>query len=174
MPYILQANRPAFDAIIDSLDVLDFGTASLKTLLDQMADKYAKAQGGNYAAYNKMMGMLICATLELERRTGVTSTDTEEDLFGGPADTSMHTYENILRMIDQLPLADMVAGDMNYCVTRLCHNILRGFDAGILRQAATEDVLYTLSCVIREYYDGIIGPYEDTKIEANGPVSEIG
>jgi len=173
MPYISQKNRSQFDVIIDSLDVSKFGWKSLEILLTRMANNYGLAQGGNYAAYNKMVGMMVCATLELERRAGVSLKSSALEMFTASADTSSFTNANILCMIDQLPMEDMVAEDMNYCVTKLCHNILRRFE-GQTRLFVVEDIILVMSKVLKNYYKDVIGPYEDTKIVANGPVSEIG
>ena len=173
MPYILQENRPKFDRVLDSLDMSEFGWESVESLIVHMITEYSASQGGNYAAYNRTMGMILCCTMELGRRTGVEPTDADRDMFSGSADSSTSTLTEIVMMVSKLPLADMVAGDMNYCITRLMHSLILLYE-GQTRLFIIDDVLLTMSNIINDFYLDVIAPYEDTKIEANGPVSEIG
>lgn len=60
------------------------------------------------------------------------------------------------------------AGQLNYAITKLCHEYLarRG-----LAYATLNEVVGALECAKLEMYRRIAGPYEDRKIAENGDVT---
>ena len=60
------------------------------------------------------------------------------------------------------------AGELNFCITRLCHRYLQSKDR--VSYAAINEVIGVLQCAQMELYRVIAVPYEDVKREENGPV----
>lgn len=69
--------------------------------------------------------------------------------------------------IDNIIAALGGPGDLNYVITKLAHGLARIKGKNY---AAYNEVIGALECAKLEMYRHIIGPYEDTKIEANGDV----
>lgn len=61
-------------------------------------------------------------------------------------------------------------GELNYCITRLCHNYLKEQN---LNYANINEVIGVLECAKLELYRQIASKYEDKKKLANGAVSEL-
>ena len=59
-------------------------------------------------------------------------------------------------------------GELNYAITRLCDNYIKSRCG--LKYGAINEVVGVLECAKMEFYRRIAGPYEDTKIAANGDV----
>lgn len=62
-------------------------------------------------------------------------------------------------------------GELNYAITRLIDDYLRA--QGGLAYAGINEVVGVLECAKLELYRRIAGPYEDTKIAANGDVYDV-
>ena len=60
-------------------------------------------------------------------------------------------------------------GELNYCITRLCHRYLQSRPGGV-RYAHLNAVVGALECSKLELYRRVVGPYEDQKIAENGDV----
>lgn len=61
----------------------------------------------------------------------------------------------------------IVAGDLNYVITRLCHKFI---DTNGLRYDTLNTVIGALECAKEELYRRKAAPYEDKKIAENGDV----
>ena len=68
MPYIPQKERELFDLSIHCLDTTVQTEGQLNYVISRLAINFARNQGGNYAAYNKTVGVLESAKLEFYRR----------------------------------------------------------------------------------------------------------
>lgn len=62
-------------------------------------------------------------------------------------------------------------GELNYAITRLCHDYIRSKKGP--SYAVLNSVHGVLHCADLELYRTVTAPYEDTKREANGSVSEL-
>jgi cystathionine beta-lyase family protein involved in aluminum resistance len=58
-------------------------------------------------------------------------------------------------------------GDLNYVITRLCHEYLK---LNGTRYDTLNTIIGVLSCADKEFYRRMTVPYEDTKIKINGDV----
>jgi len=63
-----------------------------------------------------------------------------------------------------------VPGQLNYAITKLCHEYIRS--RGVSYTVLNE-VHGALHCADAELYRSVTAPYEDKKIAENGPVSEL-
>jgi hypothetical protein len=65
---------------------------------------------------------------------------------------------------------DLTAGDLNYMITRLCHQdiMVKG-----LRYAILNEVVGVLECAKAELLRVVAGKYEDQKRRENGAVSDL-
>jgi hypothetical protein len=61
-------------------------------------------------------------------------------------------------------------GDLNYVITSICHAYV---SAHGLCYATLNEVVGALECAKLEAYRTVVGPYEDTKIAVNGPISML-
>jgi hypothetical protein len=61
-------------------------------------------------------------------------------------------------------------GELNYIITRICHNYLKRKG---LRYQNINDIIGALEGAKLELYRRVAGPYEDEKIQQNGDVFEI-
>lgn len=61
-------------------------------------------------------------------------------------------------------------GSLNYIVTKLCHSII---SARGLRYHTLNDLTGVLECIKQELYRMVAAPYENTKQEENGSISEL-
>ena len=61
----------------------------------------------------------------------------------------------------------LCAGDLNYIITEMAHEYLRGKG---LNYANINEVMGALECCKFELYRKIASPYEDKKIQENGDV----
>lgn len=68
MPYIKKQLRKLFDHRIQALDEVITNEGELNYVITQLARSFAEFNGGNYAAYNKTIGVLESAKLEFYRR----------------------------------------------------------------------------------------------------------
>lgn len=59
------------------------------------------------------------------------------------------------------------AGELNYKITRLCHDYLAYFGTSYNR---LNDIVGVLECAKLEFYQRRVRPYEDIKIAQNGDV----
>jgi hypothetical protein len=60
------------------------------------------------------------------------------------------------------------AGELNYVVTSICHQLLR--ENGV-KYAKLNEIVGALECAKLELYRRIAVPYEDSKIAENGDVN---
>ena len=69
--------------------------------------------------------------------------------------------------LDLLMRHPTTAGELNYLLTRLCHNyrITKG-----LSYQTCNDILGALEGAKQEFYRRVVAPYENTKIGENGDV----
>lgn len=58
-------------------------------------------------------------------------------------------------------------GELNYIITRLCLGYVKKFS---IRYATLNTVIGVLSCIIQEFYERVVHPYEKLKKEENGDV----
>lgn len=68
MPYIPQKDRIALDPLINQLSNLIVSEGELNYVLTRLVKGYIDREGACYATYNKAIGVLECAKLELYRR----------------------------------------------------------------------------------------------------------
>lgn len=68
MPYIPSKERELFDLSIHCLNSTIQTDGQLNYVISRLVIDFAKRQGGNYAAFNKTIGVLECAKLELYSR----------------------------------------------------------------------------------------------------------
>ena len=61
----------------------------------------------------------------------------------------------------------VVAGELNYCLTKLVCNFVRSHGG---RYEVINSAIGALECAKLELYRRIASPYEDTKIQENGDV----
>ncbi len=73
-------------------------------------------------------------------------------------------------IIDSLSKKFTHVGQLNYIITRLCHNWILKFGK---RYVYLNAVMGVLSCVAREFNRVIIAPYEDEKIIENGGITAL-
>lgn len=66
-----------------------------------------------------------------------------------------------------IELRPMTAGELNYCITRICINF-RNIHG--LKYKTLNDIIGALECAKQEFYRRIVSPYEDEKIKENGDV----
>lgn len=78
--------------------------------------------------------------------------------------------EELDNTIDRLADSMRTRGEFNYAITRLIHNYINR--AG-LKYDNLNDAMGILECAKLELYRHVCGPYEDTKIEANGDIGVI-
>ena len=71
-----------------------------------------------------------------------------------------------------IELADQIktVGDLNYVFSRMIHRFIRN---NRLCYDMLNSMIGVLECAKFELYRMVAGPYEDTKIGANGPVSDL-
>ncbi len=73
-------------------------------------------------------------------------------------------------IVDSLSKKFTHVGQLNYIITRICHNwILKSGK----RYAHINSVMGVLSCVTQELYRVVASPYEDEKIAENGAITEL-
>lgn len=71
-------------------------------------------------------------------------------------------------LLDSYPLKS--CGELNYAITRLCHDYLH---AKGLNYSNINEVIGVLECAKLELYRMIAAPYENEKKEQNGSISEL-
>ena len=62
------------------------------------------------------------------------------------------------------------AGELNYAITKLCHDFLGN---NVVNYAGINQVIGVLECVKLELYRMVAAPYEDKKLAENGPISNL-
>lgn len=72
--------------------------------------------------------------------------------------------------IDELMTHVEHVGQLNYIITRLCHNWIIKFGK---RYVNLNAVIGVLGCVTQELYRVVAAPYEDKKIADNGVISKL-
>ncbi len=70
-------------------------------------------------------------------------------------------------VVDLLKKYDLTVGDLNYIVTRICHNHIS--KVGI-KYSNLNDVSGALINALNEFNRTVVAPYEDLKRKENGPV----
>lgn len=73
-------------------------------------------------------------------------------------------------IIDGLSEKFTHVGQLNYIVTRICHNWILKFGK---RYAHINSVMGVLSCVTHELYRVVASPYENEKIRENGAITKL-
>lgn len=63
-------------------------------------------------------------------------------------------------------------GDLNYAISRLVHQYALTKNGPVCYNSLNA-LMGVFECAKLEFYRTVVAPYEDTKIEANGPVSEL-
>lgn len=74
------------------------------------------------------------------------------------------------KRVDELSELIDFDGELNYVITRLCHNWIK---LRAKRYTWLNQVIGVLECAKLEFYRMVVGPYEDVKINRNGKVSEV-
>ena len=69
--------------------------------------------------------------------------------------------------IDKIAEHLLTLGELNYCITRICHKWIENRG---LRYNSINDVMGALECAKMEAYAKIARPYEEDKIVENGDV----
>jgi hypothetical protein len=64
----------------------------------------------------------------------------------------------------------IAAGDLNYCITHLCHSYLKAHGKSY---SVMNDIIGVLEAAKTEFYRRIIAPYEDIKIQDNGDMEVL-
>jgi len=72
--------------------------------------------------------------------------------------------------IDELKSCILNVGQLNYAITRICHNYILRCGKCYLHLNA---VIGVLACVKAEFYRIIAAPYEDEKIVENGHITTL-
>lgn len=62
------------------------------------------------------------------------------------------------------------AGELNYIITRVCHEFIESHG---INYHTLNTVMGVLMCVSKELYRQVVAPYEDKKKSENGPVSTL-
>lgn len=62
-------------------------------------------------------------------------------------------------------------GELNFALSTLCHIYISRH--GGLRYTTINEVIGVLECAKLELYRKLAGPYEDRKLNENGPVSDL-
>ena len=78
--------------------------------------------------------------------------------------------EPLDKFIDDMTEYFTHVGQLNYIITRLCHNWILKFGK---RYVQINAVVGVLGCVIQELYRVVAAPYEDEKIVENGTITEL-
>lgn len=63
-------------------------------------------------------------------------------------------------------ITPITAGELNYCITRLCDHFL----GGAVTYRSLNEVVGVLECAKQEFYRRVCVPYEDKKMSQNGDV----
>jgi hypothetical protein len=63
-----------------------------------------------------------------------------------------------------------VEGDLNYCISLLCHKILQ--KKGVNYQNVN-NIMGALECAKLEFYRVVAAPYENVKMDVNGRISNL-
>ena len=66
--------------------------------------------------------------------------------------------------------AIVLPGELNYFITNVCHQYIQ--EVG-LKYATLNEVIGVLECAKQELYRMVVAPYENTKQEENGCISEL-
>lgn len=72
--------------------------------------------------------------------------------------------------IDEMTRCIEHVGQLNYIITRLCHNFIIKLG---LRYVNLNAVMGVLHCVSAEFYRMIAIPYENIKIKENGAITKL-
>jgi hypothetical protein len=90
--------------------------------------------------------------------------------------------EQINRQIDELAGKVLTPGELNYVITRLCHQVILKKNEtpddpiSVRRPPSYSDyngIVGVLECAKLEFYRAAVTPYEELKFIENGPVSEL-
>lgn len=79
--------------------------------------------------------------------------------------------EHIDPYVDALLVVLEERGEYNYVITRLLHAFIKR--RGGLGYAQINDAVGIIECAKMELYRAVAAPYEDTKKEQNGQISEL-
>lgn len=83
MPYIKQANRNRFDALMTEFNKsLPADAGELNYVLTKICDRYLQVKNPSYAVINEIVGVLECAKQELYRRVAAPYEDEKKKLNG--------------------------------------------------------------------------------------------
>lgn len=82
----------------------------------------------------------------------------------------IESRERITPAVMELMTKLETKGDYNYAISRLIHTYI---ERKGLRYEHLNDVVGILECAKAEFIRTVVSPYENEKIEANGPVSEL-
>ena len=64
----------------------------------------------------------------------------------------------------------IAAGDLNYCITHLCHSYLKAHGKSY---SVMNDIIGVLEAAKMEFNRRIVAPYEDIKIVENGDMEVL-
>lgn len=78
--------------------------------------------------------------------------------------------DSVDKEIDNISTIIKDCGQLNYVITKLCHNHLIKLG---LKYARINEVIGVLDCAKMELYSQIASPYEDTKKLENGNISKL-
>lgn len=80
---------------------------------------------------------------------------------------SKEVRESITGEVELLIMAIDNEGDLNFAITSLLLEYMKKKEKNY---ATLNTIMGVLSCVAREFYRRVIGPYENTKIKENGDI----
>lgn len=174
MPYIKQEHRPQFDSKINDLSLhlqshtTDFNTIYLviKTLI------LKSVKPKRYRQMMEVTGLLENVRQEFARRIiGDTNFVAPKTMFLKYPNFDTETFSIDLNTETER-LAFFVRegcgdiyGNLNYCITSL---ISKTYKQSIGMYAL--EIIFTLRTLKEDFYNTIMAPYEDQKIEENGDV----
>jgi len=76
-------------------------------------------------------------------------------------------------VIDDLMEADCNEGQLNYIISRICHKYVLQFPPSIRNYSVLNRVVGVLECSKQEFIRTVLSPYEITKMNENGSISEL-
>jgi uncharacterized protein YlaI len=79
-------------------------------------------------------------------------------------------YQDTIEHFEKLHAGHITEGELNYLISSLIHSVVK--QQGLCYKTLNM-VMGVLSCVAKEFYRKVAGPYEEKKSAENGPVSSL-
>jgi hypothetical protein len=171
MPYIKREDRQQLDPILEKIKEGKDGSynaqqkamwleGTIKEILNLVVHKLRQGGRFNYQNLNETVGVLECVRREFLRIVGVPSkVDIEFD-----ASIKLHKHLNVPSL--GFLVADLDhPGKLNYCITWLMHQQVAESDN---KDREKQWAYRALNEASFWFYNTIVAPYEDIKIQENG------